>query len=241
MKLKLESSSSWVAVLALACGCIARPQAVRPDQMSAAEHRQAAAREQVAARDYERKVERPDPLPDPLTWQQPFEAPTGYQAPFTPITPEIRGMVQQDDWNERQANRLREEARQHKRAAATLETFEATACGGHPEAVRAACPLLGPLAQLEDVPGGVRVTFSDPARADAAVAHMRCHFAYEQTRGFAGTDACPLFMRGLDIRRAPDDPMAIDLTSPDPEVAADIRELSRRQAVFAGGAGANPQ
>ena len=100
--------------------------------------------------------------------------------------------------------------------------------------------MLGPLANLQDIPGGVRVTFADPTRVDAVVADMRCHFAYEQTRGFDAATSCPMYMPGVDIRQAPDDSASVDITSSDPNKANELREQSREQAVFAG-RGALPQ
>jgi hypothetical protein len=69
---------------------------------------------------------------------------------------------------------------------------------------------------------------------------MRCHFAYEQTRGFDPATSCEIYMRGVAIKRAPEDPASVDITSPDPEDAAELRALSREQAVFAADA-APPQ
>ena len=100
--------------------------------------------------------------------------------------------------------------------------------------------MLGPLANLQYIPGGVRVTYADPTRVDAVVAEMRCHFAYEQTSGFDAATSCPGYMPGVDIRKAPNDPASVDITSPDPKKADELREQSREQAVFAN-QGALPQ
>ena len=93
--------------------------------------------------------------------------------------------------------------------------------------------MLGPLTNLQDIPGGVRVTFADPTRVDAVVAEMRCHFAYEQTRGFDAAMSCPMYMPGVDIKEAPNDPASVEITSSDRDKADDLREQSREQAVFA--------
>jgi hypothetical protein len=226
----MKRALRWCSGLLLAAGaCISRsPTVIKPDEMSAAEHRRQAAREQSMAREYDRTLEH-----DPLVWQQPLEAPAGFVFPISPLNREMAERVAEDDRNIKQANALRDEARQHKRAARTLEKFEKAECGGTPASARAACPVLGPLAQLDDIPGGVRATFSDPARVDGVVAQMRCHFAYEQTRGFDEATACPMYLPGIDIRQAVDNPAAVDVTSADPRVADELREQAREQAVFA--------
>ena len=71
------------------------------------------------------------------------------------------------DWNaerRRDAERRREHARQHAAAAEFLEQFEDRECRHVPAASRAACPLLGPVVRIDDVPGGIRATFADAKR-----------------------------------------------------------------------------
>ncbi|HTQ76366.1 MAG TPA: hypothetical protein VMI74_18960, partial [Burkholderiales bacterium] len=48
-------------------------------------------------------------------------------------------------------------AHQHEALAAKLESFEQTECNEFPPATPAACPLLGPVKTLTDIPTGVRV------------------------------------------------------------------------------------
>jgi len=223
-------------LLLAACGCAGNVQVVKPDDMSAAEHRREAKREQAAARELDGNIV----PPDPLAWQQPTEAPSGFIFPVSPLNPEVSGNAVAEHQKLREADGLREEAHQHRRAARTLESAERSACGDTPASGRAACPVLGPLTTLHDIPGGVRATFADATRVDAVVEQMRCHFAYERTRGFDPATSCEIYMRGVDIRRAPHDPASVDITSSDPGGADELRALSREQAVFAGDA-ASPQ
>jgi hypothetical protein len=211
---------------------------VKTDDMSAAEHRRTAARERATARDIDRNALA---AADPIAWQQPTTAPSGFKFPTSPIDAEMAGVTQEDPASVRQADLLREEARQHKRAAKTLERSERAACGSTSASARAACPVLGPLVNLRDIPGGVRATFADATRVDGVVVEMRCHFAYEQTRGFEAATSCAMYMPGVDIRRAADDPASVDITSADARVADELRELSREQAVFASHGGGLPQ
>jgi hypothetical protein len=85
--------------------------------------------------------------------------------------------------------------------------------------------------RIDDIADGVRVTFKAGVPVDAVLAHMRCHFAYARARGFAEVAGCPLYLRGIDIRRARD-PMAVEIVSADGEVAAEVRARSREEAVF---------
>jgi hypothetical protein len=120
-------------------------------------------------------------------------------------------------------------ARQHEAAARSLQKFEEGECGKLPASTRASCPLLGPVSRLEDIPGGVRVWLAPGARTDAVVAQMRCHFAYARARGFSENVSCPLYVRGIEIKkgRAPE---TIELTSPDAAVAREVRLRSREEA-----------
>ena len=193
------------AVLLLA-GC-ASQELVRADEMSATQHRLEAQRETAAV---------------------PKEGDAGPAAPAA----EPGGY----DWNaERRgdAERRREHARQHEAAAEFLEHFEDQACRHVPASSRAACPLLGPVTRLDDVPGGLRATFTSKTRAAAALAEMRCHQAYARARHFDEAIACALYVGDIEIRQAID-PRAIEIVSPHEKTVRLIRERGRQQAVFAG-------
>ena len=88
-----ERGGGWYAGLLIAvCGCAGNVQVVKPDDMSAAEHRQEAKREQAAARQLDGNII----PPDPLAWQQPTEAPSGFIFPVSPLNPEVSGHAQVD-------------------------------------------------------------------------------------------------------------------------------------------------
>jgi hypothetical protein len=127
-------------------------------------------------------------------------------------------------------------ARAHERAAEALERFEDSACLNFPPATRAACPLIGPVAHVDDVAGGVRVRFVPGTRVDAVLAHMRCHYAYARARAFAEAASCPLYMRGIDIKQGKD-PLAIEITTGEADQVAELRARSREEAVYARGGG----
>jgi hypothetical protein len=92
---------------------------------------------------------------------------------------------------------------------------------------RAACPVLGPVAAIEDLSDGVRLRLTEGASVEAILAHMRCHLAFARTRGFPESSDCPLYMRGVDITKSADG-LAIELRSKEPKV---IRELQLRSRV----------
>ena len=200
-----------------ACG--GGSQSVRPDDMSAAQHREEAARETQQAQAHERKYE-----PAAVDLPQPADA-NGAIYNFS------AGSYNPTEWHLNEATRLRQHAQQHRKAAKLLERFEDTSCRQFPPSTRAACPLLGPVTKIDDIPGGIRATFAAGTRIDAVVAHMRCHYAYAQVRGFAEAVTCPLYVRGIEIRRG-EDPLAVEIVSKEATVSDEIRARSREEAVF---------
>jgi hypothetical protein len=131
------------------------------------------------------------------------------------------------------ADRRRAHARAHELARLELERFESRECRGIEPRARAACPVLGPATAIRDVPGGVRVELKATIRVDSVVSNMRCHHAFARTRGFAvEAAACPLYVRGIRIRRSIDG-RAVEILGHTNDVVAQIRKHSREQVVFA--------
>ena len=195
---------SSAVVLLLLSGC-AGHELVRADDMTATQHRLAAQQQNEAAA----KAAASDPA-------APATDPDGY------------------DWKaERRydAERRREHARQHEAAAAFLEQFEDRECRHVASGSRAACPLLGPLVRIEDLPGGIRATFADARRVPASIAEMRCHYAYARARHFDEAIGCPLYVQAIEIRQGLD-PRAIEIVARDEKTARLIRERGRQQAIF---------
>ena len=206
-------------LLAGACGGAA--PAVKPDEMSAAQHREEASRNVRAADAHERQY-----------------VPTGVDMPPAgdgngPVYNFSIGVYNPTEGHLVAAERLRQHAAEHRQATKRLEQFEAKECKQFPPTTRPACPLLGPVVKIDDIPGGIRAIFAPGARVDAILAHMRCHFAYAQTRGFADTAGCPLYLRGIEIRRGTD-AQTIEIVSQDAKVAEAIRQRGREEAVYLG-------
>ena len=196
--------------MALLPGC-AESFLVRADDMSAEQHRVAARREQEAAARAEQLAHAtaaPASASDQTSWYDP------------------------SDDHRHEASQRREHARQHASAATFLEQLEDRACVPVPREHRAACPLLGPLVRLDDIPGGVRAIFADQTRARRAIAEMRCQYAYARTRHFEASEACPLSVEGIEIR-AGVDPRWVEIVSRDDQSVRLVRERARAQAVYA--------
>jgi hypothetical protein len=188
--------------------------------MSAEEHRQEAAKEAAAAQTEVKKAV--TSAPPPNLGVNPGGIPYGYIEPVDSYDPTTRHLVP--------ARHLEEHAREHREAAKSLEAFADDACERFPAETRSACPLLGPVAEISDIHGGVRVRFAAGTKVDEVAARMRCHLAYARAYGFDTLVSCPLYVRGLEIRTTADG-QSIDLTSRDRRVADEIRNRSRQEAV----------
>ena len=114
-------------------------------------------------------------------------------------------------------------ARRHEAAALALEQSEVLACKGVPPAARAACPLLLTVT-VDDVFGGVRVTFDDESAAGRAADVVRCQQAFALTRGFADLPACALYGRGLQVHQKGS---VLELTARDAGDVARLRDNVR--------------
>jgi hypothetical protein len=209
------------AVVPSLAGCAGGQQRVSLEERSAASHRAEAARDWAMA-DEQRREYRPDAVA-----RVPNDVGTGGRGelrlqPLTRSNPTERHLEK--------ARSYSAHARAHLVAAARLEDFEATVCRGIAPAVRAGCPLLRGVTRVDDVPGGVRLTFGDPSRLDAVLAHMRCHLAYARVIGFTQPALCPLYVKGIDIRRAPTgDAIEIVATDAGDQATIDtVRRLSRK-------------
>jgi hypothetical protein len=213
------------AAAAAAGACGTSRDTVKPDDMGAAQHREEAAREKEAARQHAREYDPKATVPSPFH-EAGGPASGEYAYPLSVYNPTEAQL--------RRADEHRAHARQHEKAAQELERFEAAECVGFPPAARAACPLLRPVTRIDDLGDGVRVTFASGTPIDAVFAHMRCHYAYARTRAFDDAASCPLYIRGIEIKRAKD-PLAIDITTKDWQRVHDLQAHTREEAVYAPG------
>ena len=207
--------------LVIGGGCGQTSQSTRTPAPSAETYRQQAAQE-TAASEKELAAANAAPAAPNLTASA-GNNPQGYYYDLNVYSTRDQHLAR--------AHSLSEHARQHAELAAKLDGFEGAECGEFPPATRAACPLLGPVTQLTDLTDGVRVQFAPGTRTDAVLAHMRCHLAFAQTRGFEpSAAACPLYIPGIEIRAG--EGGTIEIVSPQPKVAREIQSRSRQEAVL---------
>ena len=189
ISLRLQILLSSVAIVSSSCGGAA--PGTRPDDMSAADHERASQRDEATAEhhdaEYDPNATDTRDRRGAVAVQVPESAGSGQ--PYNPTT------VHRED-----AANSRERAEQHAAAAQTLQQFEAVECRGFAPESRAACPLLSDVTGIEDIEGGVRITFATGVPVDAVIARIRCHFAYARARGYQGMGSCPLYVRGVDVR-----------------------------------------
>ncbi|MDZ4695535.1 MAG: hypothetical protein SGI86_10330 [Deltaproteobacteria bacterium] len=203
-------------------GCASNPNRVDPEEMGAQAHREEARKEQAEANadqaSFDPAAAQPSPFRD--------RGGAGDSVSGVPLYNPTEGYLRKSDWH-------RQHARAHQIAAEKLERFEASACEGIPAKERTACPLLIRVTKIEDIPDGVRVTFMDGTDPTPIVKNMQCQQAYAKTHGFAEeSDACPLYMVGLDIRQTKNQ-TAIELTANLPSTVETVRRNIRTQAIFA--------
>lgn len=221
----LSSMVAFASPVILIAACAGTTAGTLPDDMSATNHRAAAAAD-------ERRAERHHARYDPqaakrVTRRSLARDRTGFEFEFPESTynPTTRHLADSAD--------LREHAAEHERAARALESFTRAECKELPATTRALCPLLAVVVHVEDVAGGARLEIANGVPIRAVLAHMRCHHAFALERHERGMDACPLYLRDIDIH--PDsDGRSVLITSKD---AATIRRIRERAVAHAGTAG----
>jgi hypothetical protein len=208
-----------IAVWLAACGS----PTPRPDDMSAAAHRDEAARErEVARQELEQHGARAGIL-DQQT--QGDYAQTFTRDEYGPSGPVVGPRGATRDLYSAEARQAH--ARAHEAAALELERFESVECADVPPAERAGCPLLLGAGAVADVKDGVEIRFRSGAPVDDIYRRVRCHWAYARARGFTADDTCALYLKGLVIARP--DPRIIRLTAADPATVARVRQATRAQ------------
>lgn len=222
--MKRSHLTTAFTITALGFACARNAPSVRPDEMSAEAHRQEAQRKSAAADKELREAN--TPVPQPNLAVNINGNPEGYYYDRT--------VYDAKDEHLARSRELRQHAQEHEAAAASLEKFEEEQCKQFPASTRAACPLLGPVVRMTDIPSGVRVEFAQAARVDAALAHMRCHLAFARARGFQIASSCPLYMKGIEIRLGVA-PRTIEIVGTDAKVALEIQKRSREEAILVEG------
>ncbi len=189
----------------------------QPGDMSAAQHRREAEQHEGAARAAE-------------MYGTSAVAPQGsasneWGAVGRDRTQESVGLSQ-----EQQAFEHRIHAQQHREAAALLEMFEDAECKMVAAPTRSDCPLLNSVAEIEEIPQGVRIHLREGADVGEVLQRMRCHHAFGKAQGFENMGTCPLYLDRIEMSRTPDG--YIDITSDWTALVTEIRNRIRTHVQF---------
>jgi hypothetical protein len=182
---------------------------VRPEDMSAQEHRAEAAADRAQAAREEAQFDPNQTVSGPAT--------TGRITPWPEVAYNPTASHLSAAWS------LRAHAAAHERAAKQLERFEEAECAAFAAPTRAECPLLTQVSSLEDIPDGVRLHLVPGAQRDVVMAHFRCHYAFALAQGFSDLPPCPLYVKGLRIAPGPAAD-SIDLTAAGSGPVAELRK-----------------
>ena len=209
----MPTKHAWwtLALLALACG---GPQDPATEDLTAEEHEAEAAREEAAASEHEDRYD-PDAR---LT--------TGGQQPGTDL------YYGTDHYNPTEVHlhaavEHRDHADAHRARAEQLRSFAEAECAEFPPETRASCPLLLGLEEVEDIDGGIRMTFASEQDLAPVVDHIRCHIAFAAARGDDGMETCALYVHGARVAVQDN---VVSLTTDRGEHVAELRSRVRRQA-----------
>lgn len=192
----------------------------RPDEMSAEAHRAEAAQHESKARQEEAQY---DPSKSP-----PSPPPQGGMVGSGPVPLNELWVYNPTEYHRYNAEKEREHALDHLRAAQKLEDFESGQCQAIPPEARSACPLLSPFVrEVRETPRGVVLELKKPEARGPLLERMRCHWAFARTRAFSQDIACPLYERGVTLEPVGDAGIAVEgKTSQAVEhIRADLREL----------------
>jgi len=202
-----------MALVASATVAACATAGTRPEDMSAAEHRDHAEMERAEAADASASY-------DPLATRA--VRVTGDPTDFFTYDVEIYNptLTYKDA-----AERHQRAAEEHAAAAEALESFEDAQCRQLPPQVRVECPLLGQVRAAHDVADGVEVTLAEGVPKEAFMAHVQCHLAFSHTAGHEGMDACPLFLHGVEATEG--EGQVVRFTVDDADA---VPELRRRMA-----------
>jgi hypothetical protein len=212
-------SHGSLALLAGFLGVACSRHEVRPDAMSASEHRATAAEERRKAELQEAHVANDSPAYDPLS---PGRVPELY------LNPDATQGVTNPRLD--RADRLEQRAQAHEQAAATLEQTAEMACKDVPRPKGRTCPLLGPIKDVTDVEHGVRIELGGRANTYDALPLMRCHYAHARAHGWQAGKDCAIYMPGVEFRDT-GDPRTLEIIGKDDQTAAELRKHVRAGAL----------
>ncbi|MFU8805604.1 MAG: hypothetical protein ACNA8W_17455 [Bradymonadaceae bacterium] len=214
-------NQKWMLTLAVALvfgvgACSSQAPGTKPDDMSADEHLQ-------HANKHEKMSEEHGDHYNPGAGTTRREASlSGENDVFYPVE-----VYNPTEHHRDVATSHQRHAEQHRQAAQKLLSYEDNHCARFPAETRSSCPLMGQIKAVEDIDGGVRMTFHDGVPLQATVDHMKCHFAVARTEGYEGMPTCPLYLEGLSVETA-DDGKSVTLTTDTAEAVEPLRKRARK-------------
>ncbi len=212
-------NKSWMRTLTLTAligigACSAQAPGTKPDDMSVEEHREHARKHQELA---EKHHEQHDPNAHSARGKTAINPTTGVYS---------SEVYNPTEHHQQTANQHRRHAEQHNKAAEKLLSYQESHCAKFSDETRSVCPLMDQIKAVEDIEGGVRLTFHDGVAMQPTVEHIQCHFAFARTEGYSGMDSCPLYIEGVSVERQDGGP-SVTLTTDKPEAVESLRERSR--------------
>ena len=149
-------------------------------------------------------------------------------SPRAPIEAEIEPMRQYNPTlgHLTESDRQMKIAFDHLKAAQKLDTYEDAACTGVSIAERTSCPLMAPhVASVEESADGVTLHLKGGPAAERLAAQMKCHLAFAKASDFVSVP-CPLYVKTVTLTLR--ERTLLDIFSPDPKVAAQLRRDARK-------------
>jgi hypothetical protein len=196
-----------------ALGCYTHPP---NDARTAVEMEAAAEKHQARAALVRRNVEQQETMLQPPSFPEDLLGPADDP---TLTSQQIDGEGRQVVANERTARDLQ--------VARRLRETAAVACERLPPDARLSCPMGGPGARIEDIPGGVRIRVP-PAEAEQLAPQLDCAIASAHVATPPDADRCPLYVPGASSRVVRDaDGTSLEIVGDDAVHRDEIRRRAR--------------
>jgi len=195
-----------------------------PEEMTHEEHIKAAEKEEQLA---DREEEKYNPSETAFKHREPM--PIGVESSESPSVAHAHtipaGTYNPTENFKKMAELHKEHAKIHEQAARELEKFKSDACDGIPVKDRKHCPLLGPVARVENISSGARLYLHKGADLKNILALSRCHYAFGLNYGHDNMPFCPLYLKELDISGS-EEQNYLEITSRNDEVVKEIQSRS---------------
>lgn len=196
-------------VAALLMAACSSSKAVKTDDMSVAQHEQAAVKEDAQAAEHASRYD-----PNAAAVRTGGGMDTGV-------------MYNPTEAQKAAADLHAKHAEQHRTAAAALRVFEDSQCIGVPPETRDACPFIGGnVVRTENIPMGVRLVMAQGTDVHPLFRVISCHAAFSRAQHQTTVERCAPYLPLVTVKKSPDG-TAIDLTT---NVAANVAELRERAA-----------